>query len=76
MSAMKWALVVVGVILLLMGTVFALQGENIIKGSSLMSGNPTYIYVGAGVAVIGLVLIVAGAMVKSGAKGTQPPQTS
>ena len=46
-----------GILLLLAGTVFSLQGADVIKGSSLMSGDPTYIYVGAVVAIIGLLLI-------------------
>ena len=59
---------VVGVILLLMGIVFSLQGMNIITGSSVMSGVSTYIYIGAVVAIIGLVLVVLG--LRSG--GTPP----
>lgn len=51
-------------ILAFFGVVFALQGANVIKGSSVMSGNSTYIYVGGALAVIGLVLIAAGAMSK------------
>jgi len=52
------ALLVVGVILLLTGIVFALQGANYIGGSALMSGNSTYIYVGGLVAIVGLVLLL------------------
>jgi protein-S-isoprenylcysteine O-methyltransferase Ste14 len=48
---------ILGVILLLAGIVFSLQGANIITGSSLMSGNSTYIYVGIVVAIIGLILL-------------------
>ncbi len=51
---------VVGVILLLLGIVFALQGANVIGGSALMSGNSTYIYVGGVVAVVGLVILALG----------------
>ena len=58
MNSAKLAMLIVGVILLLMGIVFALQGANVIAGSSLMSGNSTYIYVGAVVAIVGLVLLV------------------
>jgi hypothetical protein len=47
--------------LLLFGTVFALQGADVMKGSSVMSGNSTYIYVGAVLDVLGLVLILGGA---------------
>lgn len=57
MNTRKLALLIVGVLLLLAGIVFSLQGANVITGSSLMSGNSTYIYVGAVVAIMGLVLI-------------------
>ena len=60
----------VGVILLLMGIVFSLQGMNIITGSAVMSGVSTYIYVGAAVAIIGLVLIVLG--LRSGGMPSSP----
>ena len=68
MSALKWGLIIVGVLLLLAGIVFALQGDGIIMGSSLMSGNSTYIYVGAVVAIIGLILVAVGAMRSGGMK--------
>ena len=48
--------------MVLFGTVFALQGANILTDSPVMSGNPTYIYVGAALAILGLLLLVAGAM--------------
>ncbi|HYA56185.1 MAG TPA: hypothetical protein VED22_05240 [Nitrososphaerales archaeon] len=57
MNSPRLALVVLGVLVLLAGVVFSLQGANIITGSSLMSGNTTYIYVGAIVAIIGLALL-------------------
>lgn len=62
MSALKWGLVVVGALLFLMGTVFFLQGEDVIKGSSVMSGVSEWIYIGAAIAVIGVVLMAAGAL--------------
>jgi hypothetical protein len=58
-------LIVFGALLLLFGTGFALQGANIIKGSSVMSGNSTYIYVGGVLAVIGLAMMIVGASSKS-----------
>ena len=60
LSAMKWALVVVGILFLLAGIVFSLQGANYIGGSALMSGNPTYIYVGIIVAIVGVVFAAMG----------------
>lgn len=68
-------MVVVGVLLALAGVVFALQGGGVIGGSSLMSGNSTYIYVGAVVLVIGLILLGLGAMSKSKMSPTQAPTT-
>ena len=50
-------LLIAGILVLLAGVVFSLQGADVIKGSSLMSGDPTYIYVGAVVAILGLFLI-------------------
>jgi hypothetical protein len=64
-AARRWALVIVGIVLLLFGTVFALQGANVLKGSAVMSGNSTYIYVGGALAVIGLILLGVGAMSRS-----------
>jgi tetrahydromethanopterin S-methyltransferase subunit C len=65
MAARRWASIVVGLFLLLLGTIFALQGANVIKGSAVMSGNSTYIYVGGLLAVIGLMLIIVGATSRS-----------
>ncbi|HUI23537.1 MAG TPA: hypothetical protein VLY82_03995 [Nitrososphaerales archaeon] len=70
MNSAKLALVVLGVVLLLAGIVFSLQGANVITGSSPMSGNPTYIYVGAVVAIIGLALL---ALSSRSGKKPQPP---
>lgn len=64
-NSRKLALAVVGVVLVLMGTVFALQGANYIGGSALMSGNSTYIYVGAVVVVIGLLALAVAYMQKA-----------
>ena len=54
MQGRGWGLVVVGVLLLLTGVVFALQGAGVLGGSPLMSGNQTYVYVGGLVAIVGL----------------------
>jgi hypothetical protein len=69
MAARSVGLIVVGVILLLMGAVFALQGANYL-GGSMMSGDATYIYVGALVALVGVVLIGLGAR----SRGPRAPQ--
>ena len=63
-------MIIVGLLLLLFGTVFALQGANVMKGSAVMSGNSTYIYIGGALAVIGLILIIAGFMSRSKSSAT------
>ena len=74
MESRKLALVIVGVLLVLAGLVFSLQGAGVIMGSSLMSGNSTYIYVGAVVVIIGLILLALGVMSKS--KMASTPSTA
>jgi len=53
------ALIVVGVIVLVVGVVFAGQGSNLIPGSS-MTGDRTWLYVGVILAVIGIILVILG----------------
>ncbi len=65
--------IVIGVILLLLGIVFASQGAGIIGGSSLMDNNPTFIYVGGFLAVVGIALVAFGAISK--AKAQTPAAT-
>ena len=72
MNPKKLAVLAVGVILLLMGVVFSLQGANVIGGSPLMSGNTEYIYIGAGVAVVGLVLLALSTRADRGVSATRP----
>ena len=52
-------LAIFGILLILFGTVFALQGDGII-GGSVMSGNSFWIYAGSSVAIIGLILAITG----------------
>ena len=56
---MRLLVVVLGVIVLLMGFVWAFQGAGYIPGS-FMSNNPTWIYIGAPAAVLGLVVALLG----------------
>ncbi len=68
---------VFGVILLLFGTVFALQGDGIIGGSS-MTGVPFWIYAGSVIALVGAVIAVLGFALgtKSKADGAATPVQS
>ena len=53
------ALIVVGVIAILVGGVFAGQGLNLIPGS-FMTGDRTWLYIGLVIVVVGIVLISLG----------------
>lgn len=56
---MRWVLIVVGVLLLLSGAVWTLQGLNVLGGSA-MSGVTLWAVVGPVVAIVGLVLLLRG----------------
>ncbi|MDG6942415.1 MAG: hypothetical protein JRN34_05820 [Nitrososphaerota archaeon] len=75
MPSSSLGLGIVGVLLLLAGTVFALQGDGIVGGSS-MTGVPFWIYAGSVIAVIGVILIALGFVSASRGKsgGVNPAQ--
>ncbi len=66
--------VIIGFILLLVGIGWASQGVGIIGGSSLMDNNPTFIYLGGIVAVIGIALIAFGVVPKKNTRATASMQ--
>ena len=47
-----------GVVLVLMGLIWTLQGLDVLKGSSVMSGKPLWAIIGPIVALAGIALIV------------------
>ncbi|MFB2583464.1 hypothetical protein [Herbiconiux liukaitaii] len=55
----RTTLIIVGIAALLLGALFAGQGANLIPGSS-MTGDPTWLYIGLALAVVGAVLLVLG----------------
>jgi hypothetical protein len=57
---MRFVLGVVGVLLLVAGTVFALQGFGVL-GGSVMSGSSFWAAAGPVIAVVGLALLIGGA---------------
>jgi len=65
MSALRWGVIIVGVLFLLAGIVFALQGATGIGGGSSMDNNPFWVYAGAVVAVIGAAIVVVGLRIRS-----------
>jgi uncharacterized membrane protein YidH (DUF202 family) len=58
-KAGRLTLIIVGVVALLVGALFAGQGANLIPGSS-MTGDPTWLYIGLALAVVGVILLVIG----------------
>ena len=58
---------VVGILLILVGIVWILQGLNILPGS-VMSGRPVYSVLGLGVAVVGVIVLLYSRRRKSALK--------
>ncbi|MGZ3602610.1 MAG: hypothetical protein ACXWQR_12950 [Ktedonobacterales bacterium] len=56
---MRWVGLVIGVLAVLVGAVWTLQGLNIL-GGSVMSGRTIFAVVGPIIAIVGLVLVVFG----------------
>lgn len=54
---MKIALNVIGVVLVLLGGLWFLQGMDVLRGN-VMSGQPQWVFIGAIVALVGLGLLV------------------
>jgi len=62
----------VGILMLIFGTVFALQGEGTIGGSA-MSNNSFWIYTGLAIAILGVAIAVLGGWAGSRSRA---PKTS
>ena len=54
---MRLTRIIVGIILILVGAVWSLQGANVFAGS-VMSGHSQWLYVGIVLAVIGVVVLL------------------
>lgn len=57
--------IIVGVLVLLVGVIWASQGAGIAGGGSYMDNNPTFVNLGGAVAVFGIILIALGALWKT-----------
>lgn len=67
---MRRLLFLPALILVVVGIIFALQGANVLRGSSLMSGRPLWEVVGIILIIVGLILGWLGA-----ARGRRRPGT-
>ena len=68
-------LLIVGVLLVLAGSTFALQGADYLGGSS-MTGNPFWLYAGSGIAVLGVLLIIVAVARRSRSKMSVSPASN
>jgi hypothetical protein len=57
----RWVLMIVGVVLVLLGLVWTGQGLDLFHQTGGMNGHKIFAVIGIVVAVVGLVLVVAGA---------------
>jgi hypothetical protein len=62
---MRAVWIILGLAGVLLGGLWTLQGLNILKGSSLMSGNSTWAIIGPIVVVVGLLLLLYGSRSRS-----------
>jgi hypothetical protein len=60
---MRWVLIILGVLVILLGLVWLLQGTNVLTGSQ-MSGHQRWIAIGGVLDVAGIVLIIIGARMR------------
>ena len=58
-TRIRWARLIGGIVLLLLGLVWALQGAGIL-GGSVMSGQSQWLFIGVGLVIVGLSLAATG----------------
>lgn len=57
---MRFVWIIVGILAILAGGVWTLQGLNVLSGSGGMYGNTTWAIIGPIVAVVGMLLLLVG----------------
>ena len=60
---MKWVLIVVGILVIILGTIWLLQGANVLPYGG-MAGHRRWIAIGGLLDVVGVILIVVGARIR------------
>lgn len=61
---MRWVLIIIGILLLVVGVIWALQGTNILPYGQ-MAGHKRWIVFRGGLGIIGIILIVLGARMRT-----------
>jgi hypothetical protein len=61
----RWTFMIVGIVLLVAGVIFMLQGLDVLGGNGGMNGNKTWAVLGPIIAIVGIVALVAGARARS-----------
>lgn len=61
----KRVLIIIGIILFLIGGVWASQGAGMLGTGSFMDNNPTWLYLGSAFAIVGILLLVFGVIPRS-----------
>ena len=61
----RWTFVIVGIVLVIAGVIFMLQGLDVLGGSGGMNGNKAWAVLGPIIAIVGVVLLVTGARSRS-----------
>ena len=60
---MKWILIVLGILVIIVGTIWLLQGAKVLSYGQ-MAGHRRWIAIGGVLDIVGIVLIVAGARIR------------
>ena len=61
----RWTFMIVGIVLLIAGVIFMLQGLDVLGGNGGMNGNKTWAVLGPIIAIVGIVALVTGARARS-----------
>jgi uncharacterized membrane protein len=61
----RWTFVIVGIVLVIAGVIFMLQGLDVLGGRGGMNGNKAWAVLGPIIAIVGVVLLVTGARSRS-----------
>jgi vacuolar-type H+-ATPase subunit I/STV1 len=60
----RWVLIIIGLLVLVIGIIWALQGTSILPYGQ-MAGHKRWIVIGGGLGIIGIILIILGARIRA-----------